>query len=79
MPIPNADQLDVRVNFFRQVLGRRDGSEAPGSVVLYETLMKQVVNALPPEVDHLVLVPDGPLHKLPFDAPADGTVWSVLG
>jgi CHAT domain-containing protein len=68
LPIPNADQLDVRVNFFRRVLGRRDGSEAPGSVVLYEALMKQVVHALPPEVDQLVLIPDGPLHQLPFDA-----------
>ncbi len=66
--IPNADQLELRVNFFRQVLGRRDGSERSGSTVLYQALMKQVLEVLPPEVSHLVLIPDGPLHQLPFDA-----------
>jgi len=66
--IPNADQLETRVNFFRQVLERRDGSERPGSLLLYDALMKPVVNSLLPGIENLVLIPDGPLHQLPFDA-----------
>ncbi|MGO9829061.1 MAG: CHAT domain-containing protein [Myxococcaceae bacterium] len=66
--IPNADQVEAPVRFFRQVLERRDGLDRPGSAVLYDALMKQVVAALLPGVDTLVLIPDGPLHQLPFDA-----------
>ncbi len=68
VPIPNADQLEAKVSFFQQVLARRDGSERPGSAVLYQTLMKDVVESLPSGIDDLVLIPDGPLHRLPFDA-----------
>ena len=68
VPIPNADQLETRASFFQKVLERRDGTERTGSHILYEALMKPVVDALVPGVDQLVLVPDGPLHSLPFDA-----------
>jgi CHAT domain-containing protein len=66
--IPNADQLETRVNFFQRVLEYRDGSDRAGSAVLYALLMDSVVRALDSAVDEVILIPDGPLHRLPFDA-----------
>ena len=68
VPIPNANQLETRVKFFQQLLKHRDDSDGAGSALLYNALMDPVVRSLEPEVEDLVLIPDGPLNRLPFDA-----------
>ncbi len=66
--LPNGDAFEAQLNFFRQLLEARDGSEKQGGLTLYDALLRPVVEALPPGIESLVLIPDGPLHRLPFDA-----------
>jgi CHAT domain-containing protein len=47
-------------------LRAHDGRETPLSVQLYDLLLGPALAELPPEIDRLVLVPDGALHGLPF-------------
>ena len=49
-------------------MDERGAGTEPGSRRLYAELMKPALNVLPATVTSLVLVPDGPLHRLPFDA-----------
>ena len=49
-------------------LQRRDGSGAAGAVRLYQDLVADAFATLPAAVGRLVILPDGPLHRLPFDA-----------
>ncbi|HET9158422.1 MAG TPA: CHAT domain-containing protein, partial [Myxococcaceae bacterium] len=66
--IPNADQLEPAIEQWLALLERRDGSDAPGAARLHRDLLAGVLGALGPEVRRLIVVPDGPLHALPFDA-----------
>lgn len=72
--IPNADQLEPAIEQWLALLERRDGSDGPGAARLHRDLLAGALDALPVEVSRLILVPDGPLHALPFDAlrTADG-------
>jgi CHAT domain-containing protein/tetratricopeptide (TPR) repeat protein len=65
--------LEKRIRLYVSLLGRRDGLEAEGGRRLYDYVMRGVVEALPGEVTSLILLPDGPLHRLPFGALVDGT------
>jgi CHAT domain-containing protein len=58
------------------MLSRPDGEEEPASTTLFSDVFSEALSALPPDIDRLILVPDGPLHHLPFDAlrPAAGAV-----
>lgn len=42
------------------------------SARLYQALVEPLVKNLPPGIKHLILVPDGPLWKMPFDALVTG-------
>lgn len=66
--IPKRSTLDQEVSLFLGLLERRDGSEAAGAARLYKDLLGDLVQALPDSITRLVIVPDGPLHRLPFDA-----------
>ncbi len=66
--IPDRAALDGEVSLFLGTLERRDGSEAPGAARLYRDLLADLLQELPAGLTHLVIVPDGPLHRLPFDA-----------
>jgi CHAT domain-containing protein/tetratricopeptide (TPR) repeat protein len=65
-PIPDRPVLDRQIRVYRALLERRDGSEGRGAARLHDELLRDALDALPPEVTRLVIVPDGPLHRLPF-------------
>jgi CHAT domain-containing protein len=66
--IPNRAALDNEVSLFLGMLERRDGSDAAGAARLYKDLLADLLQGLPAKITRLVIVPDGPLHGLPFDA-----------
>jgi CHAT domain-containing protein len=66
--IPDARQLAQTVQLFQALVQRRDASETEGAATLYRQLLVPVLHALPAGITRLVLVPDGPLHQLPFEA-----------
>ncbi|HVP60340.1 MAG TPA: CHAT domain-containing protein [Myxococcaceae bacterium] len=66
--IPDAERLQPGIEQWLALLARRDGSEAPGAARLYRDLLGPALEGLPRRVTRLVVVPDGPLHALPFDA-----------
>jgi len=66
--IPDRAQLAPIVPVFTGLLARNDGAEATAAARLYQDLLADALNALPQGIERLILVPDGPLHRLPFDA-----------
>ena len=65
--LPDRTRLHAIVPIFVGLL--RDGQpELPASVRLYEELVKEAIASLPPHVTRLVIVADGVLHHLPFEA-----------
>lgn len=71
--IPDRATLRPAVDIYDGMLERRDGAEGEASAGLYRDLLREAMKNLPAEVDRLIVVPDGALHRLPFDAlrPAD--------
>ena len=65
--LPSADSLAGPVR--RLVALLEDGAD-PRAITgrLGATLLGPVADSLPPEITRLVIVPDGPLHRVPFDA-----------
>jgi len=70
--IPDADVLEPQIRAWTGLLDRRDGSDRLAGARLHAELLGPALAALPARVDRLVLIPDGPLHRLPFDALAAG-------
>jgi len=66
--IPERARLTPAVALFSGLLERRDGSETGAAAALHAQLLGPALSALPPGVRRLLLVPDGPLHDLPFAA-----------
>jgi len=66
--IPERARLAPAVALFTGLIERRDGSEASTAAVLHAQLLAPALAGLPPGVRRLLLVPDGPLHDLPFAA-----------
>ena len=64
--VPSADSLAAPVR--RLVALLEDGAE-PEAIArsLGTALLGPVADSLPPEVTRLLVVPDGPLHRVPFD------------
>jgi hypothetical protein len=71
-PVPNADVLESQIRAWTGLLERRDGSDRAAGARLSKELLAATLAVLPPGTDRLVIVPDGPLHRLPFDALSDG-------
>jgi len=73
--LPDRVELEPAVTVFLDTFSRRDGLEAEPAAALYDLLLRQALESLPPEVHRLIVVPDGPLHLLPFaalrEAPGD--------
>jgi CHAT domain-containing protein/tetratricopeptide (TPR) repeat protein len=67
-PVPDRDALRSPVSLFLGLFERRDGSEAEAAPHLYDALLRRAIDDLPRRVRRLVFVPDGILHRLPFDA-----------
>ena len=70
-PIPDRRRLAVQARAFLRLFPRRDGSHLKAAQRLYGDLVATAIEELPPSVDQLLIVPDGPLHRLPFAALAD--------
>jgi tetratricopeptide (TPR) repeat protein len=66
--IPDRAALRPAVDIFDGMMERRDGADGPASLGLYRDLLEEAVASLPDSVDRLIVVPDGPLHRLAFDA-----------
>lgn len=64
--------LDRKVRLYVSLLRRRDGLDSEGAERLYEYLLRGAVTTLPDHVDSLIVLPDGPLYRLPFGALVDG-------
>lgn len=61
------------------LLDQEDPSQDVGLLTLLgRQLLGEARAALPPQVERLVLVPDGPLHRLPFALLRDGSSTSPL-
>lgn len=70
--LPNADVLEPQVRAWTGLLERRDGSDRGPGARLQEELLRTALERLPAGIDRLVIIPDGPLHRLPFDALSAG-------
>jgi CHAT domain-containing protein len=70
--VPDADRLAGEADLLAGLVARRDRSEASGAQVLYRQLLAEALGALGPSITRLSIVPDGALHRLPFEALRDG-------
>ncbi|MCP3098122.1 CHAT domain-containing protein [Myxococcus sp. K15C18031901] len=66
--IPDRARLTTAIPLFSGLVERRDGSEAGTAAALHAWLLGPALAGLPSTVRRLLLVPDGPLHDLPFAA-----------
>jgi CHAT domain-containing protein len=66
--IPDRAQLAPIVPLFTGVLARADEAGTAAAIRLYNDILAGALSALPSGIERLILVPDGPLHRLPFDA-----------
>lgn len=67
-PVRDSDRLRAALPVFLGLFEERSGNLGRPGARLYEILLGDALAELPPEVDRLVLVPDGILHNLPFSA-----------
>lgn len=66
--LPDRVPLSDAVPVFAGLLEGGHGREQLAAVRLYRDLLADAVAALPPGIARLVIIPDGALHRLPFDA-----------
>jgi hypothetical protein len=66
--IPDRVALEPKVPVFLGLIARGDGSESGAAARLFDDLLGEALRSLSPQVDELVIVPDGILHQLPFTA-----------
>src|SRR6185369_16779682 len=71
-PVPDADVLEPQIRAWTGLLERRDGSDRAAGARLHRELLAASLAVLSPVTDRLIIVPDGPLHRLPFDALSGG-------
>jgi tetratricopeptide (TPR) repeat protein len=68
LPLPPGSELEPAVKAWVGLLDSRRPGTPPGSRKLYSEILEPILKVLPQEIRSLILVPDGPLHRLPFDA-----------
>jgi len=68
VPMPSRASLTDQIDLFIGLFAERSASEAVPAARLYGELVAPLLDGLSGEVTDLVLVPDGPLHRLPFAA-----------
>jgi hypothetical protein len=67
-PIPDRVALAPKIPVFLGLLARGDGAESVAAERLYDELLGPALDSLPEDVDEIIVIPDGPLHQLPFAA-----------
>jgi hypothetical protein len=70
--LPDADVLEPQIRAFIGLLEARDGASRQAGARVGSALFAPLLARLPSDVESLVLVPDGALHRLPFDALSAG-------
>ena len=70
--IPDADVLEAQIRAWTGLLERRDGSDRAAGARIHQELLSPALAVLPPGIEQLIVVPDGPLHRLPFDGLSAG-------
>lgn len=65
--IPDRVQLASRVPVFAGLLARQDGLDGIAGARLYRELLADAFATLPPRIERLIVIPDGPLHRLPIE------------
>jgi CHAT domain-containing protein/tetratricopeptide (TPR) repeat protein len=76
--LPDRTGLAPIVPMFAGLLARADGLDARPAARLYDLLLGEALSQLPPSIDRLIIIPDGPLHQLPFDALQGGPDGTTL-
>jgi len=66
--LPQKAELAAAVDLTLGSIRNRDGSERAGLERIHRDLLDAPLRELPETVRHLIIVPDGPLHRLPFGA-----------
>lgn len=74
VPVPDRAAAERAVALLTGAIARRDGGEARLAGEVGRAYLGAVRDRLPAGIRRLVLVPDGPLHRMPFEAlrPAAG-------
>jgi CHAT domain-containing protein len=67
-PLPSRRRLETATGFWLGLLQRGDGSEREPGARLYDDLLADTMKSLPAGIQRLTILPDGPLHRIPFDA-----------
>jgi hypothetical protein len=66
--IPDRSHFMPLIPVFTGLLPAGDGREIAAGVRLYGDAFSSALAELPPGITRLIIVPDGPLHHLPFEA-----------
>ncbi|HXU30047.1 MAG TPA: CHAT domain-containing protein [Thermoanaerobaculia bacterium] len=66
--LPGRGEIETLLPVFLGLIERRDGKEAPAAARLGAMLLGPALRALPAEIHRLVIVPDGALYSLPWEA-----------
>jgi len=78
-PLPEARGLERSTRLLLGLLQRREGSEKQAAARLHRDLLEGALAELPEGVHSLIMVPDGPLHGMPFGALGPGRDGALLG
>jgi hypothetical protein len=70
--LPSGAELQGMVDLTLGAIRNRDGSELSGLERLSQDLLSAPLHDLSEAVDHLIIVADGPLHRVPFAALVEG-------
>ena len=76
--LPDRTEFAPIVPMFAGLLARADGLDERSAGRLYALLLAEALRRLPPGIDRLIIIPDGPLHQLPFDALKGGPDGAAL-
>lgn len=66
VPLGDRSALVPAIPMLRGLVERRDGNEVETARILYRRLLADALAGLDASIERLILVPDGPLHQLPF-------------
>jgi CHAT domain-containing protein/tetratricopeptide (TPR) repeat protein len=66
--VPDRVKLHPMLSIFRGLAEQAQEADVRSGVRLHEVLLQAALSELPATVNRLIIVPDGPLHHLPFAA-----------